>query len=82
MSNSISEFYQTLVAAATEASQALVGTNSLMDSIYMDFKPQVADIGETINVNVPVSANLAEAGRQTVEAIRQFERRSGSSWRQ
>ena len=35
----------------------------------------------TINVHVPVSANKAETGRAIVEAIRDFEKRSGKSWR-
>jgi TP901 family phage tail tape measure protein len=35
----------------------------------------------TINVNVPVSANKSEIGREIVEAINQFERVSGTSWR-
>ena len=34
-----------------------------------------------VNVNVPVSANKAEVGRQVVETIREFEKRSGAGWR-
>ena len=34
-----------------------------------------------ITVNVPPMANPAEAGRATVEAIKQYERRSGAGWR-
>lgn len=34
-----------------------------------------------ITVNVAPGGNLAEAGRQTVEAIRSYERTSGSGWR-
>lgn len=34
-----------------------------------------------IHNHVPPGANLAEVGRVTVEAIRQFERRSGPGWR-
>jgi hypothetical protein len=34
-----------------------------------------------INVHVPVSANKADTGRQVVEAIREFEKRSGARWR-
>jgi len=34
-----------------------------------------------INVHVPPSADKASVGRQVVEVIREFERRSGSSWR-
>jgi hypothetical protein len=35
----------------------------------------------TINVNVPPSVNKAEVGRQIVDSIREFERRSGPGWR-
>ena len=34
-----------------------------------------------INVNVAPGSNPGEVGRQIVEAIRQYERRNGSSWR-
>ena len=34
-----------------------------------------------ISVNVAPGANLREAGRQMVEAIRVFEQGSGNSWR-
>jgi hypothetical protein len=34
-----------------------------------------------INVNVPPSANKADIGRQVVEVIREYERRSGPGWR-
>lgn len=35
----------------------------------------------TINVNVAPGADLVQAGRMMVEAIRQYERRSGAVWR-
>lgn len=35
----------------------------------------------TINVNVAPGGDLVQTGRQIVEAIRQFERRSGAVWR-
>ena len=46
-------------------------------------EPVGAAAGRTyhITVSVPPGANMAEAGRVTVEAIREFEKRSGSSWR-
>jgi hypothetical protein len=34
-----------------------------------------------ITVHVPVSANKADTGRQVVEAIREYEKRSGAGWR-
>jgi hypothetical protein len=53
VANTVSSFYQTLVAATTEASQALVGPNAFLDSIYIDFKPEAASIGQTLNVALP-----------------------------
>lgn len=42
-----------------------------------------ASAGNTYNitVSVPPGSNMAEAGRVTVEAIKQFEKRSGAGWR-
>ena len=44
-----------------------------------------AGIGTTViynvNVNVAPTANLADAGRQTVDAIRAYERNNGATWR-
>jgi hypothetical protein len=34
-----------------------------------------------ITVNVPPSANKADIGRQVVETIREYEKRSGAGWR-
>lgn len=53
MANTISGFYQTVVAAIQEASQALVYNLRLADSVYMDYKPEVAQIGQTLNVVIP-----------------------------
>ena len=52
--NTISGFYQTVVAAATEASQLLAPTWKLHDSIFWDYRPEPATIGQTINVPIPV----------------------------
>lgn len=67
MANTVSSFYQTLVAATTEASQALVGPNAFLDAIYLDFKPEAASIGQTINVAIPnggapPTASVADGG--------------------
>jgi hypothetical protein len=53
MANTISGFYQTVVAAATEASQLLAPTWKLHDSIFWDYRPEPATIGQTINVPIP-----------------------------
>jgi hypothetical protein len=46
-------------------------------------RPERVGGGNTYNVTVvcPPNANKAELGRVTVEAIREFEKRSGSGWR-
>ncbi len=53
MSNSVSGFYQTVVAAATEASQLLAPTWKASDSIFWDYRPEPATIGQTLNVPIP-----------------------------
>ncbi|MBV8316455.1 MAG: hypothetical protein JOZ53_16070 [Planctomycetaceae bacterium] len=53
MANSISSFYQTVVAAATEASQLLAPTWKASDSIFWDYRPEPATIGQTLNVPIP-----------------------------
>jgi hypothetical protein len=62
--NTISSFYQTLVAGATEASQALVGPNAFYDAVYVDYKPEAASIGQTLNVPIPgiVTSSVADGG--------------------
>lgn len=65
MANTISGFYQTVVAAATEASQAPVYNLKLVDSIYKDVRTEeTAAIGQTINVVIPAvrTAGVLDAG--------------------
>jgi hypothetical protein len=64
MANTISSFYQTLVAATTEASQLLAPTWKASMSIYVDYKPEPATIGQTINVPIPQDPTnaVADAG--------------------
>lgn len=64
MANAVSGFFQTLVAAASEASQALVGTTALMEAIYVDYQPQAASVGQTLNIPIPaqVTGSVADAG--------------------
>lgn len=53
-------FYQTLIAAASEASEVLVGSTKMIESVYLDYKPEVApDIGQTLNINIPANASAA-----------------------
>lgn len=52
-----------MVAAASEASQVLVGTTALLESVYLDIKPtETASIGKTINVPIPDAAVVADSG--------------------
>lgn len=53
MANGISGFYQTVVAAATEASQLLAPTWKAANSIFWDYSPLPATIGQTLNVPIP-----------------------------
>ncbi len=64
MANAISSFFQTLVTAATEASQTLVGTTAMMDAIYVDYQPVAASVGQTLNIPIPasVTSQVADAG--------------------
>lgn len=64
MANAVSAFYQTLVTASEEASSALVGPNAFLDAVYMDYKPEAASIGQTLNVPIPaiVTGSVADGG--------------------
>ena len=64
MANTVSSFYQTLVTASTEASQALVGPNAFLDAVFLDYKPEAASIGQTLNVPIPspVTSSVADGG--------------------
>jgi hypothetical protein len=55
MANTVTGFYQTLVAAATEASRTLVGKTSLLDQVYRDFQPIAASPGQALSIPIPVS---------------------------
>src|SRR3954454_1379400 len=61
MSNTISSFYQTVVAAATEASQLLTRTWTASDSIFWDYRPEPATVGQTLNVPIPQDPTSAVA---------------------
>lgn len=53
MANDVSAFYQTLVAAVEEASQLLAPTWNAAQSVYVDYKPETASVGQTLNVPIP-----------------------------
>jgi phage-related protein len=55
------------------------------DEAVVPLRPGLGGFGGnvySITVNVPPTANKAEIGKEVVEAIREYERRSGSRWRQ
>jgi hypothetical protein len=53
LSNTISAFFQTLANTAQEAAQVLSPSWGLLQSIYYDFRPEPAAIGQTVNVALP-----------------------------
>lgn len=54
MANTISSFFQTVVAAATEASAVLAPTWNALDSIYWDYNTeQPGVLGQTLNIAIP-----------------------------
>lgn len=69
MANSVTSFYQTLVAAAQEASQVLVYNLKAVDSVFLDYDPSVvADIGQVLNIPIPGSqtSSIYDAGSADV----------------
>jgi hypothetical protein len=69
MPNTVSGFYQTLVAAASEASAALVGQTKMLDCVYKDYSPVAATPGKLITINIPTTPtysggtpNIADIG--------------------
>jgi hypothetical protein len=64
MANTVASFYQTLVAAASEASAVLVGTTKFLERVYRDYDTVAVSPGQTINIALPASAtaSVADAG--------------------
>jgi hypothetical protein len=65
MANSTANLFETLVAAASEASTALKFRNSFLETIYMGFEPNYATLGQTLNINIPV---VNEGNVQDIQA--------------
>lgn len=59
MANSVTSFYQTVVTAAVEASQLLAPTWKAIESIYWDYRPEEAALGQTLNVPIPADPSTA-----------------------
>lgn len=64
MPNTVSSFYQTVVAAAVEASQLLAPTWKLSQSIFWDYRPEQAALGQTLNIAIPndPTSGVTDAG--------------------
>jgi hypothetical protein len=62
MSNNIGGFLERLTAAAGDYNKAKVGELSALDAVYLDIRPEVARMGQTIRVYFPdVSAFTDQA---------------------
>lgn len=53
MANTITSFFQTLVAEVSKASSLLAPTWALAGSCFWDYSPVAATIGQTLNVPIP-----------------------------
>lgn len=53
MANSVSAFWQTVVAAVSEASQLLAPSHQASEAIYVDYSPAEAAIGQTLDIPIP-----------------------------
>lgn len=53
MANTTTGLFETLVAAASEASQPLKFTNAFSDSVFAGYQPITAQFGQTLNVPIP-----------------------------
>jgi hypothetical protein len=62
MANTITAFLETLVAAAGDYNEAVVGQLSLLDAVYKDVKPEAARAGKTIDVYFPDVGPFADQG--------------------
>jgi hypothetical protein len=62
LSNTITGFLETFVAAAADYNEAVVGQLALLDAVYKDVKPEVARAGKTINVYFPDVGPVVDQG--------------------
>jgi hypothetical protein len=53
MANAVSAFWQTVVAATVDAAQLLAPSHQASEAVYMDYSPEEAAIGQTLNVPIP-----------------------------
>lgn len=69
MANTVSSFYQTVVAAAAEASQLLAPTWKVSESIYWDYRPEQEVLGQTLNVAIPQDPTSAVVDQGAGDAV-------------
>ena len=70
MTDNAAGFYQTLVAAFSEANAALVGPTKILESVYYDYKPEVVpDFGQTLNIPLPAAPNGATSDIGTTDFV-------------
>jgi hypothetical protein len=64
VANTVTAFWQTLVAAASEATKLLAPTWKTLESVYLDYDDVPATIGQTIDVPIPVdpTGSVADQG--------------------
>jgi hypothetical protein len=67
MANVVSAFFQRLTAAADDYNKAKVGELAALDAVYLDLKPEVASIGQTIRLYFPdVGAYVDQAANDWI----------------
>ncbi len=72
MANTVSGFYQTVVAALTEASATLVYNLKAVDSIYLDYRAdETGVLGRVLNVTIPAvrTAGVVDAGVADIAVV-------------
>lgn len=62
MANNVSAFFTTLVAAASEASAALVGQTQLVDAVYQDYQPVTLAPYNALQIPLPDQSTLSDIG--------------------
>lgn len=64
MANSVSAFFQSLVAASSDANSVLVGTTALIDAVYLDYAPIAAAPYSSLQIPFPgdVTSQVGDPG--------------------
>ena len=54
MSNNLTGLFETVIAAASKAALAPKFKCAFLDSIYTDYRSQYGEVGQTVNINIPI----------------------------